>query len=538
MISGWRTRLYHWSLDTRRVAFAAVATLITGFVVAVCIVGLRGSDQRPLEERLRESLDTKLASAARPARVLAEWVLGLTGEHDELEEGDEEASPEALEDFLKEGRLMGVDLRRAIQVHGGPQDQQALFADFIVARLGSGEERAKAAWRRIEGAALRMPPAEFANEFLGALLVDADKPLEALNACRREGEFSDARHARATALRIALDLKEKRALRELLARTDYREAASGWLEYEAGSLLGDWVMHVRGLVRMEFAMATLDMLLLALLSALFWYAVFQRFLHDVTHRWLWGLPLFLAGMASIPLTFFLIRQQESLGFVEDGTFPNDLLFFVFGVGLREELAKLALFALALPWLLRRRSASAAMLAGALVGLGFAFEENISYYAREGHEVVIGRLLTANFMHAAMTSILGYALYELARTRFGSAEKFLLTFLAVVVAHGIYDYAPRAGQMTPMLAGGGFLSFVILALLAHRFFDELAVYVVPRRGLVTMLALFLLGVSGLISLSMVLAAWSTGSLVAVSAVGMDAAGLVPIAVLYVRRFSHG
>jgi hypothetical protein len=67
---------------------------------------------------------------------------------------------------------MGVELRSVIEKHCGAQDQQALFSDFIVARLDAHDERAKAAWKRIESAALRLPAAEFANEFLGCLLED------------------------------------------------------------------------------------------------------------------------------------------------------------------------------------------------------------------------------------------------------------------------------------------------------------------------------------------------------------------------------
>ncbi len=544
----WRTRLFHWSLNDRKVGFAAIMTLVLGFVLSVGIVGLKGKSSETSGAQLQRRLSEKLAAAARPSRTLADSLHGFSyarEDADEDEEEDEEkpASPapkvkaSALDTFLRTGTLMGVNLRKLIEQHGGPQDQQALFTDFIVAGMDARDERGKSAWKRIENAALRLPPAEFANEFLGNLLDDADKPMEAMNAFRREGEFPDANLARVSALRIAVKHKEVKSLRQMLDRADFRASITPWIEFDAGALLGDWGMSLRGLVRMEWAQVKIDAMILALLAALFWYAVFQRFLKDVPYRRLWPLPLFIAGVLSVGITMFLIRRQETLGLVEDGTFPNDLIFYVGGVGLREELSKLALFALFLPWLLKHRSASAAMLAGAFVGLGFAFEENFGYYGREGFHVVIGRLLTANFMHAAMTSLIGYSFYELVRTRFGSAEKFLTTFFGVVLAHGVYDWAPQAGQINPMLAGGGFLSFIILALLAHRFFDDLAVYVVPRRGFVSLVALFIMGVSGLIALSMMMAAWSSGTLAAISAVGADAAGLVPITVLYLRRFHH-
>lgn len=542
MFHGWRTTLYQKSLNEGRVAAVSIGLLIAGFVVSMGIATLKEATGESWEVKEQRELDALLGSSKRPMRALADWLVGYTYQADwfDEDEGGKDAVA-SVKDYHAGRAVMGVKLREEIARHVSPQDQQALFEDFVIAFLAFKSDEGREPWKRVESAALRLPPAEFANGFLGCLLVAADKPMEAMRAFQREGEFADAEGARACALDLALHQGSVTELREMLTKPGYRAAMSPSLEFKAGDLLGDLVMHWRGLIRMECSMARVDYLLVAVLAALLWYAIFQRFLREVEHRWLWALPMFLAGIGSVAITFALIKQQESLGLVRSDVFPRDLLFFIAGVGLREELSKLAAFALFLPWLLRRRSASAAMLAGAFVGLGFAFEENLSYYVGGGFGVVIGRLLTANFMHAAMTSMCGYALYELVRTRFGSAEKSLITFFGVVLAHGIYDWAPSAGMAMPVLSGGGLVSFMVLVFLAQRFFDDLGTYVVPRRGLVALVALFLLGVSGLIALSMVsaaIAASAGNAIPSVADVGADAARLVPVAVMYVRRFHHG
>lgn len=52
-------------------------------------------------------------------------------------------------------------------------------------------------------------------------------------------------------------------------------------------------------------------------------------------------------------------------------------------GSGEELCKLALAALFMPWLVWRRAPGVALMTGAFVGLGFALEENIDYYQGMG-----------------------------------------------------------------------------------------------------------------------------------------------------------
>ena len=86
------------------------------------------------------------------------------------------------------------------------------------------------------------------------------------------------------------------------------------------------------------------------------------------------------GVLSIWPTGFLILYQEVRWNVRASIeLVPGLRFFILGVGLREELAKLICLLPLMPLLVRRRDEMLALVASACVGLGFAAEENINYF---------------------------------------------------------------------------------------------------------------------------------------------------------------
>ena len=72
---------------------------------------------------------------------------------------------------------------------------------------------------------------------------------------------------------------------------------------------------------------------------------------------------------------------------------------------------------------------------------------------------------------------------------------------------------------------------------HHFFDELHQFAELRVGTISLVSLFVLGVALLVAVSFILVAASSGSMAAVVAVAAEAVSLVPIMILYVRRFGH-
>ncbi len=544
---GWKTRLYHLSHHSVVLTKVTVGVLVAGFLIACGIVGVRGGGNKTPFERVKAIFERRLANIRRDDRghnwALASWVAEVTLVKPPKTRKQrfpfEPPSPGKEEEPVMPV-WMAFDLKRIVHEHVPDAVLQGRFDDFIAVRAAEADSsQGQAARKRLE-AAPNARTAPLANQFLGELLWREARPVEALAAFRREGDvWPLARHARATAFALATETADMTALREMLA-TGYDADASAMDLLSAGVLLGDWKLQARGYLRMEGSRLRLEELVFVLLSAALWYAVFVRFGGE-RDRWRWvrPMPAVLAGVVSIWPTMVLIALRTGQeGRQENGEFLHDLVFFITGVGLREEAAKLLLFVPFLPWLLRRRSPGMALLVGAFVGLGFALEENRGYYHASGIGATpVARLLTANFFHAAATGIVSHALYELARTRFGSADRFIATFVAVIVAHGLYDWVQSTGSANATVGSLSMFSIIILALLANQFFDRVGEFVQPRRGTVSLNSIFLIGTALLLSGGFIAAAIHSGTMTAVTDVASSAISLVPIAVFYARKFAH-
>jgi len=217
---GWKTRLSSITRDRRWLATTAVMMLAAGYAVACAIVWQPSSmGENSLRHRLQAQLLELPAIGENGDRELALWLHDVTNDMPALAEMLELEVP-ALAGYLASGRLWDMPVKAAIQNHAGPLDQQSLFHDYIVARLDDDQgEAGRAAWKRLESAAARVPPAPMADEFLGYLLDAADMPMEALHAFQREAQMPSATHAREYALELAIDLEERAALREMLSFT-------------------------------------------------------------------------------------------------------------------------------------------------------------------------------------------------------------------------------------------------------------------------------------------------------------------------------
>jgi RsiW-degrading membrane proteinase PrsW (M82 family) len=241
----------------------------------------------------------------------------------------------------------------------------------------------------------------------------------------------------------------------------------------------------------------------------------------------------MAGVCSVWPTLTLLAYQEfQQGMTANAPFPHDLIYYLAGVGLREEGCKLLLFALFLPWLLWRRQPGLALLTGAFVGLGFSLEENIGYYQDYGGTIAWTRFLSANFLHISLTGLCAHSLYRMLLTRFARADEFIGTFLAAVAAHGAYDWLG-----TDVFDDNGWLSIVVLVLTVSRFIDQLALETRPTRLTISPRAIFTLGSATLIALSLMLGAWTTRSMEGVANAGQECLAMIPIALLYWRKFEN-
>ena len=543
MLHGWKARIHHL---TRKKAFlmrTSLIILVAGLTIGCVLQWFRTAvdpaskhavSLSPLVQRFGDAW-RKLETSSDPApRDLLKWLRHFFAQRDDLA-GELEANPPELDSYLKDGRLLGFDVRAMIEKHARAGSERQLFSDFILAGLAGDDDKGKAAFERIKQVAEQSPAVPLANEMLAHRWLDRKRETDALAAFIREGAFEDAKGARESALRLAIEQKDAGLLRDLMQQPRWKTAATSWMRSRIGAITGDVWMQWKGIIGHQIETTRWGILALTLFSTGLWYIIFTQ--HSAKEPWRWARPALpvIAGVCSIWPTLIILTYPEfQLGMTGDAPFPHDLWYYLAGVGLREELSKMALFAVFMPYLLWRRSAGIALLTGAFVGLGFALEENIQYFG-EGGGIAWARFLTANFMHASMTGIIGHALYEMLRTRFGHAEKFVATFLAVVAAHGFYDYVSVSDHAISQLMGISIFSIIILAFLARHFFDLLATTTLVSTGVVSSASVFLIGSALLIATLFIVAGMATDDISGIAAVGSECVSVAPVAFIFWKKF---
>ena len=256
-------------------------------------------------------------------------------------------------------------------------------------------------------------------------------------------------------------------VRERMQDARVAAAATPGTKYHFAVHERDWKGAARWLAvawRPRLTVSSLVMTGVAALAWGFFCARLGKLGESVRRR----LPLymfaFVLGVLSVIPTVCLIAVEETqLRLVETGDPMRDILFFVFGVGLREEAAKLLLFLPLLPILRRWGGKLDVLVCGALVGLGFAAEENLGYLASGDLHTGLGRFLTANFLHMAMTAILAAALDDFVRDREKYAAEFSRTSVMVVAMHGAYDFLLSHEEY-----GGSYFAMAVFFFLVRMF----------------------------------------------------------------------
>ena len=119
------------------------------------------------------------------------------------------------------------------------------------------------------------------------------------------------------------------------------------------------------------------------------------------------------------------------------------------------------------------------------------------------DAALGRLLTANFFHAAATGLAALWLYRGIRRPRNDAGNAFTAVMLIILAHGLYDallsMGPWLGDVAP------FSSIMVLIVLAQQFFRELRYLRPAKRDTISLSATLLFGVSVLLSMVMVLQA---------------------------------
>ena len=532
---GWRART-HYLTRNRRFLLRTSATIIAlGIIIAsVIVIGdVSKKEDSPIFSvspaliRLHEEFHHLRDETTPQPRQFATWLRMLLAQIPKLVEGDEAA---AFQGFVQDGKLGGYDIAKLLQRNATTDAPAGLFRDFLSATLNADD----AALQRLETNAQGTPPAMLAAEFFASIQKRRGNTSAAMQAFYTEGlHFPDATAAREEAVRLAVTQRDLKLLRTIASQPGWIEHCHPLLQHHAGALLGDVWMQWHGLIRHRLNEIPYGMLTLAFFVAALWYFILVQ--HSDHERWRWARPIvaIMAGVCSVWPTLTILAYQEfSQGMTADAPFPHDLIYYLVGVGLREEGCKLALFAFFLPWLLWRRTPGLALLTGAFVGLGFSLEENIGYYQDYGGTIAWTRFLSANFLHISLSGICAHSLYRMLLTRFARADEFIATFLLAVAAHGGYDWL--AGDK---LDDNGWLSIIVLVLSAARFIDLLGEETRPVRLTIAPRAIFTFGSAILIAVSFILGAWTTKSMEGVATAGQECLSMVPIALLYWRKFEN-
>ncbi|MES2596016.1 MAG: PrsW family glutamic-type intramembrane protease [Verrucomicrobiota bacterium] len=541
MTHGWRSRLHYWSRRRDVLKKLSVGIVLGAFFISWAIVRLTGSRPAPsaLVDPIEQSIRNewlRLRQVPDPApRDLTHWLRKLMPSLPLFTEALEASEAPGWPEYQRTGKVLAYEIRPLLAKHLPDATGQKLAEDYIAACLAEKELVGKEAATRVRTLASQEKPPAHANELHASLMLRIDRDAEALAAMMREGMlFEGTAKVRETAVRLALNLKDADALR--------RMNDQGWLastppilEHEAGVILGDLGMQWTGLFKHRLESLPFSALLLTLMAAALWYVLLVQHAPKMPWRWSWPIAPIVAGIASIwPTVSMIAWQEDTLGINEEMvSFPYDLWHLIIGVGFREEFCKLALAAFFMPWLLHRRSPSLALMTGAFVGLGFALEENVDYYQDYGSGVALTRFLSANFMHVACTGLTTQALYEMLRSRFGHAQHFIITFATVVTAHAVYDY--DAPQVTGL---SGYLPMLVLAMLAWQFWDVVEAEHPHARQTISPAAIFLVGSSVVIAISLILTAVRDGDWPSVLAAATNCVSILPVAVIYWRRFEGG
>lgn len=537
MITGWRARLHYWSRRADVLKKLSVGIVLGAFTLAWIITRTQpehGHDAvvDPVEQAIRKEWQ-RLRSATEPnPRAFTLWLRKLMPSLKLLAESLEMPEPDWAS-YLQTGKVLSYEVEFPLKFHLTNIPARKLADDFLEACLAGNTSIAKAAAARIRHQALQEKPTPYANELHASLLLRTDHDSDALAAFMREGTFFpyNTENVRETALRLALNLKDEAALRTMMEQ-GWLSTAPPIIEHETGIVLGDLTMQWRGLLKHRFETVPYLALALTALAAGLWYVLLVMHSPMQPWRWSWPIAPIVAGIASIwPTVSMIAWQEDTMGIGgDDVPFPYDLWHLIIGVGFREEICKLALASLFMPWLVWRRIPAMALMTGAFVGLGFALEENMDYYANYGNGVALPRFLSANFMHIAMTGLTTHALYDMLRSRFHSVQEFISTFAMIVVAHAVYDY--DAPQITGLSA---YVPMLILALLAWRFWDDVEKEMPQVRQTISPAAIFLIGSAVVIAVSLITTAVQDGSWHAVVDAAVNCVSILPVAVIYWRRF---
>lgn len=300
---------------------------------------------------------------------------------------------------------------------------------------------------------------------------------------------------------------------------------------EAALRARDWDGLLEAMFRMSYGGNEPVVWLLTLLVAGLWFWILIKITYNAyqARAVLFGLIALTLGFASTTVTLVsAIWHSQIQGFTTDGSFLGDLTYYIGSVGFREETIKLLFFLPLTPFLYRTREPRLILFTAACVGLGFAAQENVLYANLMGGTLT--RYVTANFLHIALTAILGYAFCRFLYTPRQEWERLIMTYLGVIVVHGLYN--TTVGSLGE---AGGLLGIMLFAYLCYYFFELMDKSCPEKRQLVSPLGVFVPGCAMIFGITFVAASGALSIRGAITATTPELLGALPLMFIYINRF---
>lgn len=351
-----------------------------------------------------------------------------------------------------------------------------------------------------------LPGAAFAAGILATHFVDLD---EAEKWFAREQSPQYGSLARQSELEVVANRGHTERLQELLQNPEYYRLAPIGVRMDLDYDQGRWVALFISSLQSTWYERSWQAWFITLLAAAVWTAIVLRLANVGTwrdNRLISAAAAFLLGVLSAVFTLMaLIWQERAFGIVEDGTFINGVIYYIAGVAAREECLKLLCVA-PLLWFLRgdpddRR----VLMVGAMSGLGFAAAENLNYVDANTVGTAFSRFMTANFLHLALTALAAQGLVTWLRHPTRGFDHFLFRLTAVILLHGVYNLF----LTQTALAEYTILSLTTLGGIGLWYFHQVRLERRNQHMTISLHALFVWGMVGLIGIGYVLGSWDFG-----------------------------
>jgi RsiW-degrading membrane proteinase PrsW (M82 family) len=538
--SDWRRFAFAASRSRRWLAFTAIVMLLLGAGIGA----IASCWNPPAPDKVIE-------------RALARAGLSIEQDEDELEkfasptEQDAEDAAKlisALEHELSDREIEFEDVLAGIPEIAGflPPSSHAALKTLLAKRfkpeqaelatdyVAAWNDEPAATYDRLLERADRPHPQRYLNYVLGRVEKKREQHVAAAVHFEREGRRPDAGESRYRALEECLEAEDFVGLNRLRRDPLFAPAVTPYLQLKIAAAERDWPTVLKLSPRLQFSGYETSAVVLSLLVGGAWAFFLVHLAEWPKWSGVWVLAVFgfgLGVLSTVPTLYAVVWQEDMLKLSAGDDPLHVLLYNIGGVGLREEVCKLALFLPLVPWLLRRDDELDALIVASFVGLGFAVEENTNYFLYSEATSAAGRFLTANFFHIVLTGSNGLALYRAFRWGGGGWNEFLWIFPVSVVAHGLYDGL----QDIPSLDSGGYLAMAVFIACCFFYFGRAHQMRGSTQMTIGLTGAFVLGVSLVCATLLAYEMAHLGIVEGISIMIADALGCGIMVVMFVRVF---